>query len=356
VREGILVRLQDDDRQVGWGEIAPIPWFGSETIDRAIGFCQSLPGQITEEQIAEIPDELPACQFGLESALEMLKLEENCFPSNLPCSVLLSLATVAEAEKELEQREKFGIRPLNPPLGDFEIGRPYNYSGKLGSPPNWRAGGASQRVMDSSKTPFESCNSEQTFKCKIGVREIDREMAQLDRLLKVLPEKAKLRLDANGGLSETEAYCWLEWCDSHPQDEFPKIEFIEQPLPPDRFWEMQQLSQQFQTPIALDESVATIDQLQGCYQQGWRGIFVIKPAIAGFPARLRRFCQDHQPDVVWSSALETAIGRRYIENVLIPSTGRTQRAIGFGVDQWFADDWGQREAAALWNTLAEVGI
>jgi len=82
---------------------------------------------------------------------------------------------------------------------------------------------------------------------------------------------------------------------------------------------------------------------------------VIKPVIAGSPSRLRQFCQEYQPDVIWSSALETTIGRRYIEDFLIPSTQLTERAIGFGVDQWFADDWGKQEADLLWRDLAEVG-
>ena len=348
-REGIIVRLQHNNQQMGWGEIAPISWFGSETIDQAIEFCQSLKGQITEEQIAEIPNQLPACQFGLESALETLGCGaiDTASRLNLPCSVLLSLEAVLADETKLEQGEESYIRSLNPlMLENFEI-----QNERLGS---FQPRGASLRGKHSSRILSEFGEPELTFKCKIGVQAIDREMAQLDRLLKVLPKQAKLRLDANGGLSETEAYRWLEWCDCHFQNP-PQIELIEQPLSPDQFEQMQQLNQQFHTPIGLDESVATIDQLQDCYRQGWRGIFVIKPAIAGSPSRLRQFCQEYQPDVIWSSALETTIGRRYIEDFLIPSTQLTERAIGFGVDQWFADDWGKQEADLLWRDLAEVG-
>ncbi len=47
VREGIILRLTDETGQVGWGEIAPIPWFGSESLQQALDFCQQLPTKIT---------------------------------------------------------------------------------------------------------------------------------------------------------------------------------------------------------------------------------------------------------------------------------------------------------------------
>lgn len=331
VREGIIVRLQNAAGEIGWGEIAPIPWFGSETIDRAIDYCKSLNGQITESQLAEIPDSLPACQFGLAAALELLRSNRvDGAASLLPSSRLLSPDEVRSVMAGLRIEDLIRWR--------------------CGIEAEGRAGTTTLQESQPGLFPFPR----KTFKCKIGVHELDREMSQLDRLLKVLPEGAKLRLDANGGLSEAEAYRWLDWCDSHAQNSHAQIEFLEQPLSSDRFAVMQQLSQQFQTPIALDESVATIAQLQDCYARGWRGIFVIKPAIAGLPDRLRQFCREAQPDVVWSSALETGIGQRYIKGCLIPATALIDRAIGFGVDDWFADDWGARSAASLWQTLAGV--
>ncbi|NJL91157.1 MAG: hypothetical protein HC916_16280 [Coleofasciculaceae cyanobacterium SM2_1_6] len=89
VRSGIILKLwekrQDDCRDLGedrdqntyskitYGEIAPIPWFGSETLEAALEFCQSLPSQITSHEIENIPDRLPATQFGFSSAVESLE-------------------------------------------------------------------------------------------------------------------------------------------------------------------------------------------------------------------------------------------------------------------------------------------
>ncbi|HEY9860463.1 MAG TPA: hypothetical protein V6D16_13210, partial [Candidatus Obscuribacterales bacterium] len=72
LREGIVLRLSDAMGKVGFGEIAPIAWFGSETLAEALAFCQQFSRQITAEQIATIPATLPACQFGFESAWNAL--------------------------------------------------------------------------------------------------------------------------------------------------------------------------------------------------------------------------------------------------------------------------------------------
>ncbi len=69
VREGIIIRLSDRSGNVGWGEIAPVPWFGSESLAQAIAFCQELGSEVSEEVIASIASDLPASRFGFESAL-----------------------------------------------------------------------------------------------------------------------------------------------------------------------------------------------------------------------------------------------------------------------------------------------
>ena len=148
-----------------------------------------------------------------------------------------------------------------------------------------------------------------------------------------------MRLDANGGLSEGQARLWLENCDciNNYSQSSAKIEFIEQPLGVDKLQLMLTLNRDYQTAIALDESVATLNQLKDCYQQGWRGIFVIKPGIAGYISRLRQFCQEEQIDVVFSSMLETTIGRQAALQLARELTIKP-RAVGFGVSHWFTEN------------------
>ncbi|WP_226591539.1 o-succinylbenzoate synthase, partial [Microseira wollei] len=178
-----------------------------------------------------------------------------------------------------------------------------------------------------------------TFKWKIGVSPIQEELKIFHQLVGALPKSAKLRLDANGGLNWQQANAWLQECDRIPQ-----IEFLEQPLPDNQVSDMLDLSTRYCCAIALDESVATIDQMQACYRLGWRGIFVIKPAIAGSPSRLRQFCQKYNIDAVYSSVFETAIGRQAALQ-LAALLSHPHRAIGFGVNHFFAED----EATWIWQ-------
>lgn len=288
-RESIILRLTDATGRVGWGEIAPISWFGSETLEQALDFCHQLSGEITYEAIFSISEDLPACQFGFESALE-----------------------------------RVGGKMTNP--------HNLTYSGLL------PAGKAAIHVWQSL---WEQ--GYRTFKWKIGVDAVAKELEIFDLLIRTLPNSAKLRLDANGGLSYEEAKLWLETCDKFKA----QIEFIEQPLSVGDLAGMLRLSECYEIAIALDESVATLKQLESCFQQGWRGIFVIKVAIVGSPSRLRQFCQQHQLDLVFSSVFETAIGRQAALQ-LAAELSPQNRAVGFGTNHFFAQEesnWLQ----SLWN-------
>jgi O-succinylbenzoate synthase len=178
-----------------------------------------------------------------------------------------------------------------------------------------------------------------TFKWKIGVYSVAEELGIFDLLTQALPASAKLRLDANGGLTYDEANLWLDRCDRVKANSelLVEIEFIEQPLPAEQFQQMQELSYCYATAIALDESVATLAQLEACYQQGWRGIFVIKPSIAGSPKRLRQFCQANKIDAVFSSVFETVVARQAVLR-LASELANNNRAVGFGVNHWFEQD------------------
>jgi O-succinylbenzoate synthase len=278
--------LEHRDGGVGWGEIAPLPGFGSETLEEAIAFCRDCGDTVTDSHIDSIPDRFRASQFGFEMAREQLVARGWHPPQKLISAQLLPTGSAALSELEN--------------------------------------------------------NGKGAFKWKIGVSAIDRELAIFERLLEKLSPGATLRLDANGGLTWEEANQWLQECDA------AGIEFLEQPLPPREFEAMRQLSDRYRTPIALDESVATLSQLQECYHRGWRSIAVIKAAIAGSPSRLRQFCHNCAIDTVFSSVFETEIGR----NAALSLASELQRhpyAVGFGTTNWFADgdpNWLDK----LWKT------
>lgn len=419
VREGIIVRLVNEAGSIGWGEIAPIPWFGSETLEQARAFCRQLPAELSSGLIFSIPDALPCCQFAFESAWEGMRAraieqaepqnrrdaeERTAFatenltlrPQSLGIEVQIlnvgalnsklrlqnSIVAVpnaivaAQNSETLAQNSKFSPQSPATPAQNSDIAvqnsklRPQS----LKFQPQSSIVAAQNSILQSQiSTPDRRSTSShptpytphpslphsvllpagkaalhawkphwkkgiRTFKWKIGVHTIATEVELLHKLTQTLPPTAKLRLDANGGLSLEAAAQWLETCDAIAADpNLPVIlEYLEQPLAISQFQAMQDLSHRYQTPIALDESVATLQQLQTCYANGWRGIFVIKPAIVGSPTRLRQFCQEHAIDAVFSSAFETAIGRQ-AGLQLAAELGNPRRAMGYGTTHWFDD-------------------
>ena len=299
IREGIIISIKDNQGKVGIGEIAPIPWFGSETLEEALSFCQQLGGMITEEIIDTIPDRFPACQFGFESGLEDMSR--------------------AEAQR-CRGFDNVGVRLADKfcyPTDNFQAKTALNrldYSYLL---PAGKA--ALQAWQNGWKKGIR------TFKWKIGVESIDAEIKVFHELIRRLPEEARLRLDANGGLFLKEAQMWLR-----EADKAGIVEFLEQPLPPQKFHSMLELNCNYATPLALDESVANLRQLEECYQKGWHGIYVIKAAIMGSPKRLRQFCQQYKIDAVFSTVFETQVGRQTVLN-LAAELSNPNRALGFGV-------------------------
>jgi O-succinylbenzoate synthase len=262
-RQGIIIQLTNDQGQTSSGEIAPLPWFGTETLAQATEFCQQLNGWITPEKIQDLGDYLPCCQFAFGSA-------EWGFAD------------------QADQTDKF---------------QDLNYCQLLPT---------GKTALDYlEKVPTLSC---QTVKWKIGVQKVPTEQAWFLQLLAKLPPNTHLRLDANGGLNLTEAKQWLALLDRQRQDSQTTIhiEYLEHPLPLHQLSDLFSLAQTFQTQIALDESVASVAQLQSLYDQQWPGIYILKGAIMGDPRRLHHWLTTHPIKAIFSSVFETAIARQQV--------------------------------------------
>ena len=295
IRKGAIVRLSARGH-VAYGELAPIPWFGSESLAEALEFCASLEHCLTPETLVAIPDRLPATQFALESAWNDLLSAE---------------AGSAQSDSPNPHRDVAVCGLL--PTGEAALQA-------------WPS------LLERGYT---------TLKWKIGVCDRSKELRWLQQLLGSLPPGIALRLDANGGLDVEGAADWLQACDRL------SVECLEQPLPPKELDALLRLQCAFATTIALDESVATLQDLQRCIDLGWSGLVGIKPVICGFPSRVRQYCKTHQLDVVVSSALETPVGRQAA--LAFARAIGSHRALGFGVDhllQPVPSDW----PTGLWQT------
>lgn len=273
-REGILLRAESGDGAVRYGEVAPLPWFGTETLEEARETCIRLGDMLTASAVAEVPERMTCVRFALAA---LLAHGHSAPPAGerLPVAALLPAGRAALAALEAKLEAGF-----------------------------------------------------LAFKWKVGVARPEEELPLLDDLLARLPGYAKLRLDANGGWSNRDATRWLEVCAERP------IEFVEQPVMGADA--LLGLAEDYPVTLALDESVTGLAAAREWQERGWRGLLVIKPALAGPLDEFVAWARETKPDLVLSSAVESALARAQILRTTFAEK-LTTRPLGFGVGEVFGD-------------------
>lgn len=300
-REGLLVRLEDESGMAGYGEAAVLPGFGTESADEAAAACAALGDCVTDAALAAVPARLRCLRFALQAAAE-----RNGPP---PVQKYLPVAALLPAGRTAPEK----IGPL-------------------------------------AQAGFR------TFKWKVGVGDAADELALLDDVCSALPAGAKLRLDANGAWSRGQAERWLDRCAERP------VEFVEQPVAAEmRGAEdlLLGLAHDYPTPIALDESMAGDADVARWLANGWPGVFVVKPSLLGDAADVLARLATAKAKVVFSSALETAVGARAALRLAFrwpqdPTGSPLARALGFGVWPLFKDARFDGPAAAPFLRAEEV--
>ncbi len=277
VREGLLVQLESEAGAVGYGEIAPIPWFGSESVAAAEEICARFGAQVDDAALDAVPVEFACVRFALAAARMPADGDGATANARLPVCALLPAG-----------REALEVLP-----GGLEAG-------------------------------FLA------FKWKVGVGRPEDELGILDDLCGALPAHARLRLDANGAWNRRDAEKWLERCAERP------VEFVEQPSAVDDPDLLLGLAGDYPVTLALDESVTRLAAARDWQARGWPGIFVIKPALAGTLEELAAWVTATKPDLVISSAIETFVGRAAILRFVL-AHNLTRRALGIGVGGLFGD-------------------
>jgi O-succinylbenzoate synthase len=305
-REGLVVRLEDETGRSGFGEVAPVPWAGSETLAEAENTLAKLGGEVDSAALERIDERYGCVRFALSLARGAGTAGSPAGP-RLPVAALLPAGQAALAAADQAAAD------------------------------GWVA-----------------------FKWKVGVFADADEWALLDDLLARLPGFARLRLDANGAWTVRQAARWLERCAERP------VEFVEQPVAPENVDALTGLAEDYPTKLALDESVTGIASLRTWLERGWPGVCVVKPVLAGDCQEVLALLARGRADVVFSSAFETAVGRQAALRMAFQFRGRQPRALGFGVTPLFkdgrfdglpavpfvsVDDVNQMNPEAVWNAL-----
>tara|TARA_B100000700_G_C15024273_1_gene847331 strand:- start:1390 stop:2358 length:969 start_codon:yes stop_codon:yes gene_type:complete len=258
-KKGWLVYAEDIVGNIGWGEIAPID---QNELKYCEDFIQNKKGnthiEIIESEIDLLP---PSVAFGIGSALSELKGEIGVGSKNNWLKPYDSAILLSSRDEILIEINKWNQKK-----------RKYNH--KL------------------------------TFKIKVAIESIKEERNLLMKIFKEMPENAKLRIDANGGWSRIEANAMADYLRNEP-----KLEWIEQPLPPNDIEGLLKLKNKI--PVALDESLLDLPSLRST----WPSWQIRRPLIEGDPRSIMKDMNKNSSFIVISTAFETGIGSRWVKHL-----------------------------------------
>ncbi len=266
---------------IGLGEASPLPGFGLETIGEAeaalaralpLLLGRALPASalsisILLAELADVLDGAPAARAALELAL---------------CD-----AAARAADRRLADWLADGVAPRDAvPCNAILPGEAFEDALRAA-----RRLGVDRFKLKVGKDPSQAgCAAE---------------VARIRRLCAMLGEGEKLRLDANGALSEGAARALTEALSDAP------IEWLEQPFPADRLEQAAALRRHTGLPIALDESASGETMLRRIIALDAADIVVIKPAAVGGPLGARRMAETAREAglrVVVTSFMDSIVG------------------------------------------------
>ena len=271
-REGLLLKLVGSDGSEGWGESAPLPGFGEESLEQATAQLRRLAGsmiggEVTGEwmnQDGALSRELdriapaPSVRFGFELAVWNLYA-----------------AASGRTLPELVARQPRATVPVNGLLS-----------------------GSAVEVLEVARRMRDE--GYRTVKLKVGVRTVAGDLRLVRELGEMLGDSISLRLDANRAWGYEEAAEFVRAA--------PRFEYVEEPLSdPAR---LPHLAGEFSVPVALDESLVGMEPEELGEHRYARAV-VLKPTLLGGISRTLRTAEralhlGMKP--VISSAYESGVG------------------------------------------------
>jgi len=257
---GLLIKIKDSDGNFGWGEVSPME---ANEFKKCIESLDCIGKVTTKDSIENYLFESPgALAFGLGASLADLD----------------NLTEKKMDFKKLDITKSSYLLPTDiDPLESII-----------------------QYIKRSNKEDISN-----TIKWKVSNQENNfNEEKILQKILNILPENFKLRIDPNGGWSRQKAQEW-----SNELKKEPRLEWIEQPLPSKDIEGLFSLANQ--VPIAIDESLVEFPSLRKI----WKSWQIRRPALDGDPRILLKEIANDNSQIVISTAFETGIGSKWINHL-----------------------------------------
>lgn len=263
-RRGWIVRLQDSLGRSGFGDAAPWSGFGSSGrgVPEALLRVSSCDGPLVGADIGCITD-----------VVEWLA--EHSLPPEVAYAVELALLDLLGRSSGSPISKLLATEPLDSVR--------------------------SHTLLTNSRLIGRDC-----VKLKIGGGPLHEDLRRVEQLRERLDPSARLRLDVGGGWDRDKAARALDKLETFD------IEWVEQPLHRDDIEGSAKLREQTWLPIALDESITSLERLEEVIAAGAADVVVIKPMFVGGLLRAQRLIERAQKgglEAILTNALESVVGR-----------------------------------------------
>ena len=277
-RKGLLLVASTDDAEcVGFGELAPLEEFSSETLTDASNNMREVLPQLQQLPVPSSLAEQQAVLRELEKCVALL-------PS-VGWAIDMLLCDIAAKQSQL-------------PLCEF-----VDREARSAVPINGILGGTPERMLD--QLCQKVGKGYPVYKVKIRADQLDLQIETLAAIRSHLDRAIPLRLDCNQSLDYDTA------CEFLNKVARCGIEYAEEPLREPTPESMQKLRKECPVPLALDETLEDHSACMEMLDADCFDIMVLKPMLLGGIGATQekaRIAADKKLKLVLTSTLESGVG------------------------------------------------
>ena len=264
IRNSWIIKIEDNDGFIGYGEASPLPSFNRESFEEA-GYC------------------LEGFKLAIRDINEPISIEESIILSNVHTltapSATFAIQTALYDLLSTKNNQSLSSFINSDSLSSIQSNGIYNLT---------------------------SINNYKVVKVKCGFRNLYDEIELLDNLVEQEGDDIEFILDLNQAYDLPKAIRFLKEIDKF------NIRYVEQPLAKDQLEDLEELRYHSDIPIALDESITDIDSINKILDTNAADIFILKPQSIGSFQKLNQaieLIKNNNKKAVITSLLEGSIGR-----------------------------------------------
>jgi o-succinylbenzoate synthase len=309
-RRGVLLQLQDEHGNIGWGEATPMQGFGFESETLEVDF---------EMLQQEIPAFLGKKIKTIQSLLDGFT---NAAPE-APCA--LSALDTALCD--------LAAQAADLPLASW-LAREWGTLPQKKIPANAVLAEESPSVL-ALEVQSRLGQGFRTLKLKVGADSLQADCARIAAVRLLAGPEIQLRLDANGAWTPEEAIEAMTAFSSYG------IEFLEQPVPRDDLAGLATVSARGMVRVAADEAVSSPESANALIQEEACDLIVLKPSALGGPHATRTLAEkalSKSISTVFTSLLDGAVGCTMALHVAAALPGNEQLACGIATGDLIKSD------------------